>query len=312
VRSIGFSTVSIGERKDVTFTIRNAGTGTLTGTVSAPCPDFSIPGATSYSLGPNVSQTFIVRFTPTRVGAESCYVNTGSGCRPIFCYGTGQIGCELTPDSLDFGYVRYDSTAYRMFTLANHTTATISGTFTTTGWFDVPRRTYSIPAQSSEVFAVRLLDTAIPSCNGYEVLDGSAGTNDPICTSVTLHGIVSTGCDCTISPTSLDFGSLVVGDASWDLPVQITNSTLAPGLTGAVRVVSGDFVAPASYTCPSYGPGACAKCRATIGVSFHPQRLGPQIGKIVVEHPAGCVGSGAACDTITCTGTGVTAASQGR
>ncbi len=49
-----------------------------------------------------------------------------------------------------------------------------------------------------------------------------------------------------------------------------------------------------------------------IPVVFTPTRLGPQTGKIVVENLVGCLGpgAGAACDTVTVTGVGVTASTS--
>ena len=47
----------------------------------------------------------------------------------------------------------------------------------------------------------------------------------------------------------------------------------------------------------------------TVGVRFKPTHLGSQVGKIVVENLVGCLGPGASaiCDTVTVSGTGVTA-----
>ncbi|MCC6350245.1 MAG: choice-of-anchor D domain-containing protein [Candidatus Eisenbacteria bacterium] len=306
-----YPSVPIGDRADATFTIRNTGTGTLSGTIDVPGPYFTNPGASSYSIAAGASQTFVVRFTPTHVAPESCDVTTGTGCRPVRCWGSGLIGCTLDPDTLDFGYVHYGERGYRTFTMSNYTNTTLSGNLSTTGWFDVRNsaggRTYSIPPHGSAWFGVTFDP---PSRCDTEVFTGAVLTTSSICNRVGLRAVATYRCDCTVSPTTLDFGNVVIGDATSSLPVQITNSTREGGLTGAVRVVAGDFVASPSYTCPAYPPGNCAVCTATIGVSFRPQRLGPQIGKVVVEKPAGCLGAGAACDTITCTGTGVTAAAR--
>jgi hypothetical protein len=50
--TLGFGEVEIGEQKDLTFDIANAGCGPISGLVSTTCPDFSIVGAGDYYLSP--------------------------------------------------------------------------------------------------------------------------------------------------------------------------------------------------------------------------------------------------------------------
>jgi hypothetical protein len=76
---LDFGLVEIGSSTDLSFTIRNTGGGTLSGTVSSPCGGFSIIGSAAYSLGPQESATFTVRFTPVGVGGVGCAIETGSG-----------------------------------------------------------------------------------------------------------------------------------------------------------------------------------------------------------------------------------------
>jgi hypothetical protein len=62
--SIAYGTVLSGTSKTNSFTVRNVGTGTLSGTAGVGAP-FTILSGGSYSLGSNQSQTVTVAFSPT-------------------------------------------------------------------------------------------------------------------------------------------------------------------------------------------------------------------------------------------------------
>jgi len=86
--SLNFGTVPVGSSASLSFTITNTGGGTLSGTVTEACPDFSV-FPNSYSLGPGASQAFTVTFTPTSPGYKSCTIYTTSPCSNVFAEGTG-------------------------------------------------------------------------------------------------------------------------------------------------------------------------------------------------------------------------------
>jgi plastocyanin len=89
--SLNFGTVAVGVDVDRTFTITNNGSTTLAGTVSSPCPEFTIVGNASYSLAPAAAATITVRLTPTSGGAKSCTIETGNGlCADVSATGSGQ------------------------------------------------------------------------------------------------------------------------------------------------------------------------------------------------------------------------------
>jgi hypothetical protein len=90
VQSLSFGGVAVGHNMDLTFKITNTGSGTLTGTVSEACIDFSIVGNADYSLAGGDSATFTVRFSPASAGSKACTIETGaSQCADLPCSGTG-------------------------------------------------------------------------------------------------------------------------------------------------------------------------------------------------------------------------------
>jgi hypothetical protein len=79
----------------MTFDISNTGGGTLSGTVSEACAEYSLVGDATYSLTAGQSKTFTVRFAPTSAGVKNCTVETGNGaCVDVSCTGTGEEGPE--------------------------------------------------------------------------------------------------------------------------------------------------------------------------------------------------------------------------
>jgi hypothetical protein len=76
---------------DLTFSISNIGGGTLTGTVSETCDNYSLVGDVSYSLTSGQSKDFTVRFKPLSVGIKNCTIETGaSACADVSCTGTAE------------------------------------------------------------------------------------------------------------------------------------------------------------------------------------------------------------------------------
>jgi formylglycine-generating enzyme required for sulfatase activity len=88
--ALDFDTVAVGQTKDLAFTIKNTGTGALTGAVTENCPAYSIhSGDGSYSLTAGQEKMVTVRFGPTSAGVQSCTVSLGAtACGAVGCSGT--------------------------------------------------------------------------------------------------------------------------------------------------------------------------------------------------------------------------------
>jgi hypothetical protein len=77
--SLDFGSITVGASNRLTFTVRNAGGGTLAGTASVSGL-FSIVSGGTYSLGSNQSQIVTVQYTPTVAGSYVQSVSfTGGG-----------------------------------------------------------------------------------------------------------------------------------------------------------------------------------------------------------------------------------------
>ncbi len=130
--SYDFGTVQVGSSGSKTFTIKNTGGGTLTGSVSASCSQFSLQfgsGGSRFTLAPNDVFTFMVWFEPTSSGHHTCTINTGSDCPNLSATGVGgQVpSCSVTPSSLNFGTVDIGSLDFDTVVIRNTGGGTLTG-----------------------------------------------------------------------------------------------------------------------------------------------------------------------------------------
>jgi hypothetical protein len=95
--TLDFGSVEVGSTADRTFTVKNNGSGTLSGSASVSAP-FSIVSGGSYSLGSGASQTVTVRYSPTAVGSHSRTVSfTGGGGASRAVSGSAYLPDVVTP-----------------------------------------------------------------------------------------------------------------------------------------------------------------------------------------------------------------------
>jgi hypothetical protein len=83
--SLNFGAVTVGTSKDLEFTVKNTGGGTLTGDTSTSAP-FSIISGSSFSLAAGASQAVVVRFSPTTAGSFSgnlSFTSNGGNASPL-------------------------------------------------------------------------------------------------------------------------------------------------------------------------------------------------------------------------------------
>ena len=130
-KTFAFGRVSTGgSYRDLTFTITNTGSQTLSGSVSESCADFTILGEFfSYNIAPGASRDFTVRFTPGTTGQKLCTIDTGTFCDPIVASGEGTVpSCIVDPPTLIFSTYDFNSVPDQSFTLTNTGQGLLRGT----------------------------------------------------------------------------------------------------------------------------------------------------------------------------------------
>jgi len=281
--TLGFSVGSVGGNQDRTFTITNTGCGTLSGSVTEACGEFSVsPG--SYSLSDGQSELFTVTYAPADCGDDTCAIDLGT-CGSVQCLAAGPNApfCDVSPDTLGFSVGSVGGNQDRTFTITNTGCGTLSGTVTEAcGEFSVSPGSYNLSDGQSELFTV----TYAPTGCGDDTCTIDLGTcGNAVCLATGPGTPV-----CDVSPGSLDFGTLAIGD-SLDKTFVIKNMACGT-LSGTVISPCGDYtiVGAAAY-------GVAPADSATITVRFKPSAGGSIPCTIQTGNPA-CVDvslSGAGC-----------------
>jgi hypothetical protein len=249
--SLDFGEVEVGDSLDLTVTIRNVGGGTLSGTLSADCPDFAVAGDSSYALQTDEAAQFTVRFSPSAEDRQDCVLDTGaSQCPELPATGVGipvsVPSCEISPLELAFEQVALGDTKDLSFTITNTGGGTLAGTVTEScpGFSLVGGGEYSLGAGASRTITVRFA----PQTEGEQVCALDTGRDE--CPDVTATGTGMVSSDCQVSPESLDFGDVNVGETA-ELTFEISNTGTEPiqGTLSFPEPCPGFFiVGAASYT----------------------------------------------------------------
>lgn len=268
--ALDFGDVEVGSSADLAFTVTNTGGGVLTGTVTPSCPEFSVVPNGLYELGAGQSETFQIRFQPVSAGSRLCSLDPGQDlCGETELRGVGvelPPACQISDPSLDFGEVLVGETAERSFTITNTGSGVLAGTVTEScPEFSIAAGpSYALGEGESQTVVVRFspISTGTKSCL---ILTGNAA-----CGAVEVSGQGSAGAQCELSASSLDFGTVTIGDtADRDFTIGNTGGGLLP--------------VSLSEDCPEFsllseavfelGPGESR----TIGVRYSPSAPGTSV-----------------------------------
>jgi len=277
--TLHFGTVAPGVSKDMTFTISNVGCGPFSGDVYSPYAAFVISaGGDPFTLNPGESQTVTVTYTGGTCGNQhgaELGLGTPSGlCATMMCFAeTGGAGCEISPPSLAFGDVNIGSTQDFNFTIANNGCETLTGVISEScPEFSIVAGggAYSLGVGFTRTVTVRFAPTSI----GDKTCTITTGCRDYTCTGRGTSSVA-----CSVSPTSIDFGTVFIGSCS-DRSVTITNNSTMMNLAGTVALPStpacSNYSIPVgggAYSIPPgathtftvrYCPDACATDNCTV------------------------------------------------
>ena len=292
--TLDFGVVSPGGTVDLSFTVTNTGGGTLSGTVSETCDDFSfVLGGGAYALAGGASDTVTVRFTaPVTPGPYSCTVETGSAlCADVLCLGTvpePPPACSVSEDTLDFGVVSPGGTVDLSFAITNTGGGTLAGTVSETCdefSFVLGGGAYALAGGASDTVTVRFTAPVTPGPYTCTVETGSALCADVFCVGTVPEPPPA----CSVSEDTLDFGTVSPG-GTVDLSFTITN--IGGGtLSGTVSEICDDY----SLTVGEGAYDLAASQSHAVTVRFTaPATAGPYVCKVDTGN--------ALCTGVACTG----------
>ncbi|MGE4092890.1 MAG: choice-of-anchor D domain-containing protein [Candidatus Binatia bacterium] len=243
--SLDFGSILVGGAVERTFTVTNAGSGTLTGSVDVPAGSaFSVLSGGTINLGAGQSQTVTLQFAPTSVGQANSQatINTNGGNWVVLLNGIG-LAQPQPPDlgvdalRLDFGSVEIGQSTTRSFSVTNEGEGTLIGSVSISGPFSiVSGGSFSLGANQSQTVSVRFTPTVNdkPGAASGEATVSSNGGSATVALSGT---VVEPAPQLSVNPTSVDFGETCSPPT---MSFTITN-TGGGTLTGGVTTSSENF-----------------------------------------------------------------------
>jgi hypothetical protein len=296
--NLTFAATNVGSTAPAqTISLTNNQTQTLTFTW-ATSGDFSAVGSTSNpcngTLAAKTKCSFLVSFTPTTNGiikGNLTITPTPSGNIVAGgLTGTGQNGATspltFTPASVSFGNVGITTSSSKTTTIKNISTATINiNSVTGSGYFVVTPSGASpcggnLLAGKSCTVTVTFTPLVTGSIlGGVTVIDNAS-------ISTQIQNATGTGLlDITLTPTSINFGTVNVGSTSAVSVVTVTNNLPTAVPINSV-VASGDFISTTGGGIPC-GSSVLANSTCTLGVQFSPSVTGSISGALTFSYGAG-------------------------
>ena len=191
---------------------------------------------------------------------------------------------SLSPAALNFGSITVGSTSsvqYVTVTNSGGGSLNFSSAFSMTGDFafggtGTCRTDGPLTPGSSCTVSVKFAPKATGTRTGTITLTSNASTSPQ---TIALTGIgVAPGPAVSLSPASLNFGSINVGSTSSVQYVTVTNTGSASLSFSSTFSMTGDFASAGTGTCSTSGLAAGGSC--TISVKFVPTATGTRTGTI--------------------------------
>jgi Abnormal spindle-like microcephaly-assoc'd, ASPM-SPD-2-Hydin len=247
--SLNFGTVVVGSRKTLQETLSNTSTSSVTiSQASVSGSGFSISGLTMpLTLTPSQSVSFSAVFASTAVGSSSgslsIVANSSNSPIVIPLSATGLASGSLTanPASLAFDNVQVGTTGGMSETLTNSsgTSVTISSASVTDSAFSISGLTLptTLNPNQSITFTTTFAPTSSGSAGGTLAVVSNASNSN---LSIALSGTGTVAGQLSISPPSLNFGTVAVGSGS-SLSASLSATGAAVTISSASSS-SGEFV----------------------------------------------------------------------
>ncbi len=267
-----------------TVTVANTGNADLTVTNVTITGDFTVTGTTCPSdgiLAPDASCTADIVFAPASLGDQIGILSIESddpdtAVVDVALSGTGiatpEPDISVSPTTVDFGSVIIGNTSAQTITVTNAGSAALNvGTLAVTG------SDYSTANDFCSDSTVAVGDTCTvdvvfePSAEGARTGTLSIPSDDPdtAVVDVALSGTgVAAQPDITVSPTSVDFGGVTVGDSKSEV-ITVTNDGTADLTITSVSSLSDPFSITDGCTGTLAPSDSCA-----ITVNFAPSAVG--------------------------------------
>jgi hypothetical protein len=287
--SLAFGTVTVGTTSPAkTLTLKNDNPSTTLSINVAHSNDYATSGTCGASLAGGASCTVNVTFTPHQSGVIDGAVSVTDGVAQsplvVALSGSGSGGAasplSFSPTSASFTNVVVGTTASKSVTVKNVSASSVKITSALgSGDYSASGCVTTLLPLSTCVLTVNFKPSASGSIAGAIAVANSSTVNPDV-----LDASGTAILPVTISPTSVNLGSLTVGTTSSPATVTVTNHT-ASAVTIAYTA-SGDFAAASGGGTPcSSSLAAGGLC--TFLVRATPTTTGAVTGVVTVTYSAG-------------------------
>ncbi len=200
------------------------------------------------------------------------------------CGGGGQPAVSLSPTALNFKKVPIGQTSSpKTVTLTNTGTATLNiSSITASGDFHISNNTCGATVAAGANCAVSV--TFHPSLKGAR--NGTLSFNDNAPGSPQTVALSGTGQSIAVSPASLNFGTIAVGNTSAQQNVTVSNvgtTTVTFTSFALAGTAAGDYLISSNTCGATIAPGA----NCSVGVKFKPTTTGKRNAKLNVANNGG-------------------------
>ncbi len=284
--TLDFGSVTAGTSKTLTATLSNTGTASVTvssASISSKYFSLSAPIFPTAIFAGQSTQVSVV-FTPNAAGAFSGTAtitsNASDASTALSLTGTGVASGQLvvSPSTENFGSVTVGTQSTQTITLTNNTASTVnisqvsaSGTGFQVSGIKLP---FALSASQSTTFTATFAPLTAGSATGAATITSDA-PNPSL--SMSLSGTGATQGAASASPTSLNFGTVVV-NSTQAMSETVTN-TGGSTLTISQVAISGTGFTVSGISTPA---ALTAGQSATFSVIYAPLSAGSASGSVTV------------------------------
>ncbi|MBX7223363.1 MAG: choice-of-anchor D domain-containing protein [Blastocatellia bacterium] len=298
--------ITLGNTGVQTVTITNpaSSTGSLTGTISNLTSPLSITGPLNFvGIPPGASHSIDVRFFPTGPGVvnQTLVITSNAGGSPTNIPITAQAArtfLTFNPASLSFGSMQVGQFLDRTVTLTNESTSTsnVIGSMGLSesgvpggelGGFSVLSGNpfYNLAPGQSNTLVIRFAPNVPKAYTGnMAILHNSTSVASPINIPITATGLATQGVNLSVTPASINFGTISVGQRIVRQVTVTNNTDSAATLFCQGNNLSGQFLTgyPGGGSSFTLEPGASR----VVLIHFAPTSAGTFTQNLTFTHNA--------------------------
>src|SRR4029077_1297347 len=275
--TLKFGSVPVGSSQTLSETLTNSGGSSVTISQATATGAYGVSGlGLPATLAAGQSTSFSVKFTPTTGGSASGNLLITSNASnpslsvPLSGLGVTSGSLTATPPSLSFGSVQVGSSQTLSETLTNSggSSVTVTQANVTGAGFSITGLTLPLtlsPGQSFTFGAVFTPTSGGSASGNIAVVSNASNPN----LAISMSGSGALAGQLTITPGTLSFGSVVVG--------QSKSMTTTLNATGSSVVVSSASVGSSEFVVggPSLPLTIQSGQSGSFSVTFHPKTSGP-------------------------------------